>query len=93
MKQPKTPPYYKVFVRDVEVKAYFDFDPGEEQWFDGKAGVGSPGYPPSLELDHVEPAMELTPEEVDAVEQELMGKITEAQNEFWAEYAEAMREE
>lgn len=34
----------------VEFKVYFDYDKGEEQWFDARAGVGSPGYPPSIEI-------------------------------------------
>ena len=38
----------------VEFKVYFDYDKGEEQWFDARAGVGSPGYPPSIEILEVD---------------------------------------
>ena len=34
--------------RDIWVE--FDYDRGEPQWFDAKAGVGSPGFPPSVEI-------------------------------------------
>jgi hypothetical protein len=31
----------------------FDYDRGEAQWFDARAGVGSPGYDPSVEITEV----------------------------------------
>lgn len=38
----------------TEIKVYFEYDPGEDQWFDARAGVGSPGYPPSVEITEVD---------------------------------------
>ena len=31
----------------------YDADPGEEQWFDARAGVGSPGYPGGVAVTEV----------------------------------------
>lgn len=33
-----------------EITVEFDADAGEESWFDHRAGVGSPGFPPSIEI-------------------------------------------
>lgn len=33
-----------------EIVVEFDADRGEPQWFDARAGVGSPGYPPSVTI-------------------------------------------
>jgi hypothetical protein len=38
----------------TEIKVYFEYDLGEAQWFDARAGVGSPGYPPSVEITEVD---------------------------------------
>jgi hypothetical protein len=38
-------PEFTVFHGDDEVPCRYEYDAGEEQWFDARAGVGSPGYP------------------------------------------------
>lgn len=38
---------------DVSFRVRFDYDRGEEQWFDARAGVGSPGYDPSVSITEV----------------------------------------
>ena len=40
----------KIILCGREVEVEFDFDRGESQWFDARAGVGSPGYGPSVEI-------------------------------------------
>jgi len=92
MKLPELPNHYVITVDDVELKCYFDFDPGEEQWFDARAGVGSPGYPAFVELVKTEPDVNLSPTGVEYVEQEIMDRITEESREYWDGYAESYRE-
>lgn len=92
----KAPEFFVLFHEDTEFKAYFDYDEGEEQWFDARAGVGSPGYPASVCLTDVDFGKGLEPVEnypqlnVDAVEQEIMDKINALHEAYWAEYAEHM---
>ena len=31
----------------------YEYDPGEEQWFDARQGVGSPGYPPEFSVTEI----------------------------------------
>ena len=38
---------------DTPFRVRFDYDRGEEQWFDARAGVGSPGYDPSVSINEV----------------------------------------
>lgn len=45
MKKNRLPPEMILFIGDDEVTVRYDYDPGENQWFDARAGVGSPGYP------------------------------------------------
>lgn len=45
----KLPTEMQLFVGDVPVLVRFDFQPGEQQWFDPRKGVGSPGY--EVEVD------------------------------------------
>ena len=92
MKPPKLAPHYMIYIRDVEHKVSYDFDPGESQWFDARAGVGSPGYPAHVEIVEIDPPIELTEAEADAVEQEIMDRITEESREYWDGVAEAYRE-
>jgi hypothetical protein len=46
-------PGLKVFYGDAEVPCRYDYDPGEEQWFDARQGVGSPGYPAEVSVTEV----------------------------------------
>jgi len=92
----KVPEFFALFHEETEFKAYFDYDEGEEQWFDARAGVGSPGYPPSVCLNEVDFGKGLEPVEnypqlnVEAVKQEIMDKINVLHEAYWAEYAEHM---
>lgn len=38
---------------DDEISVRFCYDPGERQWFDARAGVGSPGHDPFVEITEV----------------------------------------
>ena len=38
---------------DNPFRVRFDYDRGEQQWFDARAGVGSPGYDPSVCITEV----------------------------------------
>lgn len=91
-KLPKLPDHYVITVDDVDLKCYFDFDLGEEQWFDARAGVGSPGYPAYVELVNTEPDVNLSPAGVEYVEQEIMDRIDAESREYWESYAESYRE-
>lgn len=39
--------------QEIAVNVRYDFDRGEAQWFDARAGVGSPGCDPSVEITEV----------------------------------------
>ena len=39
---------------DRLVMVRFDYDTGEQEWFDARAGVGSPGYPPSVAITELD---------------------------------------
>lgn len=48
------PPEFGCFLDDdTPVTVRYDADMGEEQWFDARAGVGSPGYPASICITEV----------------------------------------
>lgn len=38
---------------DVEFRVRFDYNRGEAQWFDARAGVGSPGHDPFVVINEV----------------------------------------
>ena len=72
---------------DNPFRVRFDYDKGEQQWFDARAGVGSPGYDPSVcitevnwgskwELPEVYPQLD-----IEACEQEVMDKLIELEAE------------
>jgi hypothetical protein len=78
----------------VEFKVYFDYDPGEDQWFDARAGVGSPGYPASIEIMEVDfgcgredvgvyPQLNL-----DAIHNQIVDSVQAAEEDDEAEYLE-----
>ena len=49
----KLPNEMELFHDDTAFRVRFDYDKGERQWFDAKAGVGSPGYDPSVCINEV----------------------------------------
>ena len=69
-------------VDGLQMHFRYDADRGEDQWFDARAGVGSPGYPPSVMVTEVsldgvtwnDP--EMYPQlNLEAIEQEIMDKL------------------
>jgi hypothetical protein len=83
---------------DAPFLVRYDYDAGEEQWFDARAGVGSPGYPASVQLTEVNfGAKWETPDaypqlDVEAIEHEIMERIDQEAEAFFAEYANRDRE-
>ena len=79
----KLPTELSLWHEDTEFRVRFDYDRGEQQWFDARAGVGSPGYDPSVSITEVNfgngwelpdayPQLDL-----DACEQEVMEKLAD----------------
>lgn len=55
MRKPAVQPERKLFLHDDrEVVVRYDYDKGEAQWFDAKAGVGSPGYPAEVVITEID---------------------------------------
>ena len=79
----KLPTEMELWHDDTQFRVRFDYDRGEEQWFDARAGVGSPGYPPSVSINEVNfggkwEAPENFPQiNLDACEQEVMEKLAD----------------
>lgn len=79
----KLPTEMTLFCGDTEFRARFDYDRGEQQWFDARAGVGSPGYDTSVSLTEVNfgtdwESPDAYPQlNVDACEQEILEKLAE----------------
>jgi hypothetical protein len=46
-------PDLTVTLNDDEIACRYEYDPGEDQWFDARAGVGSPGYPAAVFVTEV----------------------------------------
>lgn len=78
----------------TEFKVYFEYDPGESQWFDARAGVGSPGYPPSIEITEVDfgkgrESVETYPQlNLDAIHDRIVDVLAEIDETNDAEYTE-----
>lgn len=74
-----------LFADDIEFQARYDFEAGEDQWFDAMKGVGSPGYGPCVALIEVnfgsgwEPPENYPQLNVEAIEDELLTKHLEAE--------------
>ena len=73
----------------------YDLDRGEDQWFDAKAGVGSPGYPPECCVTEVNfgngwESPETYPQlNLEAIEVEIMERTAADEADYWAAAAEA----
>lgn len=85
---PRIPESLKILLRGHEVEAFFDYDRGEDQWFDALKGVGSPGYPASVEVTKlinafgVEIPLDTVHEvELESMEQQLIDRIVEIEAE------------
>ena len=79
----KLPIEMALWHEDTNFRVRFDYEPGEAQWFDHRAGVGGPGYDPSVAITEVNfgkgwespdayPQLNMT-----ACEQEVMEKLAE----------------
>lgn len=77
---------------DLSFKVRFDYDPGEEQWFDARIGCGSPGYPACIEIYEVDfgngwEPLEKYPElNVAQMEEEVLKAINDLHEAYWADY-------
>ena len=49
----KLPTELELWHEDTAFLVRFDYDRGESQWFDASAGIGSPGYDPSVSIYEV----------------------------------------
>ena len=97
---------YKHVPKEIEVSqpsgdwlVRYDYEPGEDQWFDARQGVGSPGYPPSVEITEVKAGDRWVDPlfcegfDVDLAEQSVMDAIDAEADAFWERYAESRNEE
>ena len=81
---------------ETDVRVKFDYFPGEDQWFDARQGVGSPGYPASVEITEVsveggkwEPVENYPHLDLVACEEAVMEHIQALEEAYWEAYAEA----
>ena len=49
----KYPEVFDLSDDELSIRVKYDYDRGEQQWFDAKAGVESPGYDPSVCITEV----------------------------------------
>ena len=49
----KYPDHFDLSDDELSIRVKYDYDRGEQHWFDAKAGVGSPGYDPSVSITEV----------------------------------------
>ncbi len=83
---------------DTPFRVRFDYDRGEEQWFDARAGVGSPGYDPSVEVTEVNfgsgwELPDVYPQlNLPAIEAEIMERLADIEEAEQAERAERERD-
>jgi hypothetical protein len=79
----KLPTELELWHEDTPFRVRFDYDRGEAQWFDARAGVGSPGHDPSVWINEVNfgngwQSPEVYPQlNIEACEQEVMEKLAE----------------
>jgi hypothetical protein len=91
----KTQPEIELLDGETSFRARYDYDRGEDQWFDARAGVGSPGYPPSVCITEVNFGAgwedpEAYPQlDLEACEVEIMDKLAESEAAEHAAQAEA----
>ena len=53
MHKPYKSPEFETTIDDEIALVRYDYDGGEEEWFDARAGVGSPGYAASVEITEI----------------------------------------
>ena len=75
---------------DRDFRVRYEFDPGEEQWFDARAGVGSPGYPAEVSVIEVDfgagwESPDVYPQlNMDAIEQACIDNEERLAQDYWA---------
>lgn len=80
---------------DTSFRVRFDYDRGEPQWFDARAGVGSPGYEGNVSITEVDfgdgwKSPDAFPQlDLDSYETEVMAKLAELESSEQAACAEA----
>ena len=99
--KPKLPAHFVAYTQD-DTEFWFraDYDAGEEQWFDARAGVGSPGYGPIADVTEVsfdagktwEPPYTYPQLNLDALEEQVHQFVQDQADAFWAGYAESMED-
>ncbi len=95
--KPTLPPHFVAFAPD-DSEFWFraDYEPGEDQWFDARSGVGSPGHGPSVEVNEIsvdQGATWAAPDafphlSTEAMEQQVHDFVRAQAEAFWEEYAE-----
>jgi hypothetical protein len=79
----KLPAEMELWHEDIAFRVRFDYDPGEAQWFDARAGVGSPGHDPYVCINEVNfgsgwLAPDAYPQlNIEACKQEVLEKLAE----------------
>lgn len=77
------PTELELWHEDTPFRVRFDYDPGEAQWFDARAGVGSPGHDPCVCINEVNfgagwVSPDVYPQlNLDRCEEEVMEKLAE----------------
>ena len=95
----KIPEFFELSYGEGMLKAYFDYDEGEEQWFDARAGVGHPGSPADVIITSVDfgggkEDPETFPQlDIERCEVEIMEEIDKLYDAYWSDYAEHMEGE
>lgn len=89
------PTEMELWHEDTAFRVRFDYDPGEAQWFDARAGVGSPGHDPSVCINEVnfggrwESPLVYPQLDIEACEAEVMEKLADIEADKQAERDEA----
>ena len=79
----KLPDSFTITSGDTTKSVRFEYDPGEDQWFDARAGVGSPGYPAEAYITAIdrgngwEDVESITDLDLNDIEQQVLDKILE----------------
>lgn len=91
----KLPTEMELWHDDVPFRVRFDYDRGEAQWFDARAGVGSPGYDPYVVINEVnfgdgwKNPDDFPQLNVEACEQEVMDRLADLEADEQASRDEA----
>ena len=85
----KFPDELTMIIGEMECRVRYEYDRGEDQWFDARAGVGSPGYPAAAWMTEInfgkgweDPDVypQLNRNEIDAEIMDRLADLEEAEN-------------